>query len=260
MPSSRTTWEGSDALIRSLIALPELGLRTIWLCEKLSSVPPGRTAAGLDDLVSRAQGGHETARAALLPLALAFVRLRETACLWALREEAKHRAYLNLERMLRDNTDPASVLYEQEPRVPDYGSGRELTVGERRSMARRPTRAQVERLLLDPHPLVLAQLFTCPQLTEPDVLRIVTKRPARLPAIEAVVQSSRWMARRRVRLALVLNPGCPHGVALPLVATCPRDDLKLIVQTTTISASLRTVAHELLQRLPPITHQEPALH
>lgn len=260
MPSSPPPWDGSDALIRSLVALPELGLRTTWLCEKLSSLPAGRAAAGLDDLVSRAQGGHEMARAALLPLALAFVRLRETSYLWALREEAKHRAYLSLERMLRDNFGPTPVLYEQEPRVPDYGGGRELTVGERRSMARRPTRTQVERLLLDPHPLVLAQLFACPHLTEPDVLRIITKRPARLPAIEAVVQSSRWMARRRVRLALVLNPGCPHGVALPLIATCPRDDLKLIVRTTTISASLRAVAHELLQRLPPIARQGPTLH
>jgi hypothetical protein len=37
-------------------------------------------------------------------------------------------------------------------------------------------------------------------------------------------QSTRWMSRRRVRMCLILNPGTPHGLALPLVSTCPRDD------------------------------------
>jgi hypothetical protein len=89
-------------------------------------------------------------------------------------------------------------------------------------------------------------------LTEDDVLRIATRRPARLVALELLVNSHRWMARRRVRLSLILNPGTPHHIAQPLIATCPRDDLHLIIGTANLSKTLRATAHEIFSRLPPV--------
>jgi hypothetical protein len=239
-------------LIRSLLALPELRMRTLWLEDRIFSRPLNSLAPILNDIAERAQSTDERAREVIIALALFLAQRGESAIVWALREESKAQALLSLERLLRQGSESHLAEIELEPRVPDYGTGRELSIGERRSLARRPTRLQVDRLLLDPHPLVLEQLFQCPSLTEDDVLRIATRRPARLVALELLVNSHRWMARRRVRLSLILNPGTPHHIAQPLIATCPRDDLHLIIGTANLSKTLRATAHEIFSRLPPV--------
>jgi hypothetical protein len=252
---------GPDAssLIRSLLALPELGMRLGWLGDKLDIESVAHAAAALDELAQLARRGEHEAREALLAVVLFLVEQRDTSLLWALRTRANKRAHLDLERLLRQDPEEPEPAHEAARAVPDFGVGRELTVGERRSLARRPTRTQLERLLDDPHPLVLEQLLACPKLTEADVLRMITRRPPRLGALLAVTRSLRWMARRAVRRALILNPGCPSGVAVPLVGVCPRDDLVSVVAATTLSLTVRTVAHELLARLPPIQSECAAL-
>jgi hypothetical protein len=250
----------ANSLIQSLLALPELRMRVLWLEDRIYSRPTNTLATILNEIAERAQSTDERAREAMLVLAIFIAQRRESALVWALREEARSRSLLSLERMVRERVETHVADVELEPKVPDYGTGRELTVGERKSLARRPTRLQIDRLLLDPHPLVLEQLFQCPALTEDDILRIATRRPARLTALELLVTSSRWMARRRVRMSLILNPGTPHALALPLVSTCPRDDLLLIIGTTNLSKTLRAVAHELYSRLPPVKSVAPHPH
>jgi hypothetical protein len=189
----------------------------------------------------------------MVAVAIFLAQKRDSALVWALRQEASTSSLLGLERLVRERAEKHHADIELEPKIPDYGTGRELTVGERRSLARRPTRLQIEKLLLDPHQLVLEQLFQCPALTEDDVLRLATRRPARLIALELLVHSTRWMARRRIRMSLILNPGTPHGLALPLVTTCLRDDLSLVVSSTNLSTTVRSVARELHVKLPPVS-------
>lgn len=188
----------------------------------------------------------------MLALALLLAKRRDSAWLWALYQVAKQKHLAHLERVLRPAPPAAPSMSPSEPPIPDFGQGRTLSVGERKSLARRPTRSQLERLISDPHPLVVAQLLKAKALTEDDVIVMVTKRPAHGPTLEAVLAAPRWILRKRVRLCLILNPGTPQGMALPFVATCPREDLRLIYQTTTIGAGLRAVAHELYVRLPPL--------
>jgi hypothetical protein len=142
--------------------------------------------------------------------------------------------------------------------VPDYGTGRELTVGERRSLARRPRRGSIEKLLMDPHPLVIRQLLENPSLVEDDVLRLATQRPARGEALQELVGSTHWLCRRRVRLALVLNPGTPPHVAVPLLVVCNRNDLLEVATTTTVPTLLRVAARELLGKRPPLRRADAA--
>jgi hypothetical protein len=236
-----------------LTSLPELGLRVRWVADRLEHLPPAGAAELLDAICEEAGRADAAASEALLAVAVYFASLADATRRDDLAAVAERSRLLGLGRLLRAGPD---VLEQEAPGrelpVPDYGTGRELTVGERRSLARRPTRAQLEKLLGDPHPLVLEQLFTCPKLTEADVVRIATRRPARLEALTVLTRSTRWMSRRRVRLSLLLNPGCPLYIAVPLVHTCVRDELTLVVQNTTLSGTLRTVAHELLEKRPPL--------
>ncbi len=244
-------------LVRSLVGLPELPMRVAWLGEKLSPESAQRWAPLLERLAEQAQSTDPDAREALLALSIVLATRHETAWLWSLREAARSQSLLNLERLVRepprDSDSNQLGLVEIERGVPDYGSGRELTVGERRSLARRPTREQVARLLLDPHPLVLEKLFQSPVLTEADVVKVAARRPATLAAISFIATSPKWMTRRRVKMSVILNPGSPHGLALPYVSTCPREDLQLIIESTTINSTLRGVARELHSRLPPVS-------
>lgn len=244
--------ESASQLISSLLALPELRMRVLWLDDRMFARPLSTMASLLNEIAERAQSTDQRARDAMVAVAVFLAQKRDSALVWALREEAKSNALFGLERLLREPVDEHHPDIELEPRVPDYKTGRELSVGERRSLARRPSRAQIDRLLLDPHPLVLELLFQCPALTEDDVLKIAARRPARLIALEMLANSPRWLARRRVRLSLILNPGTPHGLALPLLTTCPRDDLMLVITSTNLNSTLRSVAHELYSRLPPI--------
>jgi hypothetical protein len=142
--------------------------------------------------------------------------------------------------------------------VPDYGAGRELTVGERRSLARRPQRGVIEKLLLDPHPLVIRQLLENPGLVEDDVLRLATKRPARLDVLQVLSRSAHWLCRSRVRLALVLNPGTPPHVSMPLLMVCNRNDLLEVTTTTTVPKLVRVTARQLLGKRPPLERADRA--
>lgn len=258
-----------ERLVRGVLALPELELRVRRLAE-FSSQPPELCAPVLSGVCEGALVGNARAREALLPLALYLAGLvdwegaPEDPQRRALRTCAERLALWPLERLLRvgpdTSTAEAVALDLTPPAVPDYGVGRELTLGERRSLARRPTRFQLERLLRDPHPMVIEQLLASPKMTEADVLRLATHRPPRRVALATLVRSVRWLSRPRVRLALVLQPSCPLGVSIPLLHTCVRGDLWSVVQDPALPAPLRSAARELVERAPPLGAPSASLH
>jgi hypothetical protein len=246
---------GIEGLLRTILALPTVELRVRSLRESFAA-PPELQGAALDGICAAALQGDTRAREVMLPLALSLAQLAD----WdgagehpdrrKLRELAERRAWWALERLLR-SAPSSEPLSAPELAVPDYGAGRELTVGERRSLARRPPRAQIERLLQDPHPLVVEQLLASPQMTEADVLRLASRRPPHRPGLRILSGSLRWLTRPRVRLALVLQPTCPVEVTVPLLHVCGRRELSSVVRDPALPPLLRSTARELLERSPP---------
>jgi hypothetical protein len=160
---------------------------------------------------------------------------------------------------LRRGTDgPMSGRSRSEPPVPDYGAGRELTVGERRSLARSNNRRVLEKLLRDPHPLVLRQLLGNPRLTEDDVVRLAARRPLHSTIAPTLAECPRWLRRPRVRLTLLLNPGTPEPISMPLLAVCTRPELLEVVHGVDAPLTLRGAAQELLDRSPPLPKGAPS--
>jgi len=251
--------EDTTRLVRSLASFAELTIRVSWLRDQLGRLGPTAFASTLEDVLSLAQAGQAESRQALLAYAILLVVDRRSPALVDLAREAERSALLGLSRLLAP-TPSDSTLPPEDTRAVSDGAGRELTVGERRSLARRPSRRQLERLLSDPHPLVLETLLQCPTLTEADVLRVITKRPARLVAIETIANSPRWLARPTVRIALIQNPGSPQNIALPLLATCLKEDLVSVLDATSLDPVIRNAARETLLRLPPLTPTSVTLH
>ncbi|HEV8549366.1 MAG TPA: hypothetical protein VGQ57_10065, partial [Polyangiaceae bacterium] len=213
----------SDRVCRVVLGLPELGLRVEWLRDYLSATSTSDAAFELERVCEASERSDPNAREAVLALAILFARSPDEPFVARLRTSAEALHLLSLGRLLRRAPPPLrSVPPTNDAPVPDYGGGRELTVGERRSLARAPTRRAFDKLLSDPHPLVIRQLLENPRLTEDDVVRIAARRPARPEAVTAIARTARWLKRPRVRLAILLNPGSPPSVAMPLLAACTR--------------------------------------
>jgi hypothetical protein len=247
-------------LKRVLLSLPDVALRAHWLRDLLSTLPDHEQANLLNALCEESERSDPAAREAVLVVAILFASLGECSLAKRLQREAEGRHLLSLERLLRRAPPPTlSERPAHELPVPDYGAGRELTVGERKSLARSPSRRAFEKLLCDPHPLVIRQLLQNPRLTEADVVRMAARRPARLDVFQAIAQDGRWLRRARVRLAILLNPSAPPAIAMPLLAVCTRGELIEVLHNAESPGVLRSTALELLERRPPLREPEELL-
>jgi hypothetical protein len=245
--------EGAHRLRRVLLSLPDITLRVGWLRAHLSELRDGDAADLLSSLCEDGERADPDSREALLVVAMLLAATGDSPFVERLRQHADERRLLSLSRLLRRGGDaPSSGRSRSEPPIPDYGAGRELTVGERRSLARSNNRKVLEKLLRDPHPLVLRQLLGNPRLTEDDVVRLAARRPLHRAIIETLSESPRWLRRPRVRLTLLLNPGTPEGMSMPLLAVCTRPELLEVGHGVDTPLALRGSARELLERSPPL--------
>lgn len=238
------------SLARTITHVADRALRAGYVRGWIAERDVAEAALVLDEICLGAEQADPTCAEALVAVVEALADDRARDLTTGLREEAAGGALLGLARLLRRPLR----LRPQQPapaKPPDYGTARPLTLGERKALARRPTRAHLEKLLLDPDPMVLETLLSNPRLTEEDVLSVAAKRPGRAPLLAAIARSGKWTVRARVRMALVLNPGVPPEVGVPLVQLLSRPELRLVVQMTDASPPVRAAAHELLQRRPP---------
>jgi hypothetical protein len=237
----------AQSFVRVLLALPDLGQRVAWAKSELVALAAPDAARLLEIVCQDSVRSQPSAREAMVVVAGVVVGLGDCEFVSELRHEAQTQGLGALARVL--GPEPALDANGLEPEVlpiPDYGKGRELTLGERRSLARRPTRASFDRLLADPHPLVIRQLLENPKLTEDDVVRLATRRPAHSAALRELANCPKWLCRSRVRMSILLNPGSSPILTHPLLSVCSRTELREVGRSMHISPELRRVAAEYL--------------
>jgi hypothetical protein len=246
---------GEAPLKQTLAALGEVALRRSWLKERLGGWPATRAASTLNELLLEAEY-EALARQALLSLVSLLVHQPEDDTWASLRASAKERGLLSLDRLLDFQT--LAVTDEPAPNasIPDYGAGRELSLGERRSLARRPSRRLSDRLLSDPHPWVIELLLDNPKLTEDDVVRLSTRRPARITTLVQIVRHDRWLCRNRIRKSVILNPYAPDALAIPLLHLCSRSELAEVKRSAHLPGKVRSIALSLFERRAPLAEVE----
>lgn len=149
------------------------------------------------------------------------------------------------ERALTDlliETPPAKKPEAFELRTPPLDRDREVTLGERRSWARRPDRGTLERILLDPDPGVVRNLLNNPVLVERDVLRLASRRPTTAEVLHELFVHTRWGGRAAVQRALVLNPYAPVDLACGLVALLDLETVRQVRREPIVHPAVRTTA------------------
>lgn len=249
----------AQVLVRATRSLFDAPLRVSYLQDFLRAHDVTVVAYVLEEVCARAEQAEEAAREVLVALVDALHAPGAQEIVQRLREEAAGESLFALERLVRHPTGAhrGSLLPEDpnEDRVPDYGRGRPLTLGERKALARRPDRDTVDRLARDPHPDVIRALLASPRMTEDVVVRLAAKRPCRPDVLIEIARSTRWAHRARVRMALVLNPDTPVEMSVAIAGLLMRQELKLVAETTQISPAVRAVCLEHLERRPPATRE-----
>ncbi len=132
-------------------------------------------------------------------------------------------------------------LAPERPLVP---AGRPLSLGERKALARTNLREQILLLLRDPHPAIVAILLDNPHVTESDVLRIATRRPAVPETLAGLAAHPRWSVRHAVKRALVQNPSTPLADAIRIITTLRVAELAELAADPALAGPLRTHAAE----------------
>jgi hypothetical protein len=249
----------ADALVRGTLSLADGDLRACYIARLARDWPIHALAQALDTVCERAEQAEVTPREALVAIVDALNTQGMDDVVHRLREVAANESLLSLERLIRHPPRLRRATSEVPSRLApqSVGPGRPVTLGERKSLARRPDRDTLQRLLADPHPEVIRRCLRHPRLTEDDVVRLAAKRPGRADIL-AETARSRWVHRPRVRMALVMNPSMPLQVVAPLVGLLLRPELEMAARSPGVAASVRALCLEHLDRRPPVERGGPS--
>lgn len=232
-------------LAQRINALPETTMRGAVLAEGLLGLDTPLAAQVIAIIVTRGRRGGA-------PFELALGGIEELLRSERLPYETLVDLYRELKTLEGDvaalllpGRVPKAILGAPAPRFP---GDRELTLGERKSLARAAPRDAIDRLLRDPEPQVIRLLLRNPRLLERDVVFLAAKRPLGHEVAREILASARWSARYAIRRTLVLNPSVPNEIALRLLGMMVRQHLAEIAEDPALPDVRRNTARRLLDR------------
>ncbi|MDB4966093.1 MAG: hypothetical protein JWN44_1782 [Myxococcales bacterium] len=231
-------------LARRLAALPAAAMRQATLRAILDQLDADAAARLCADLVRRGPDGAPFDVALLALCAILDARdlgYERHAALYA---AARTLANQQLARLLLTAQPPPPGT----PQAAELPGGREITLGERKSLARGRRREVLDRLLRDPDETVLTILLANPRITEADVVRLAARRPTTAGAQRTILRCERFIARYAVKRALVFNPYTPTDLAARLIVLLTRPDQQAVAHDASLNEAVREAAQDALAR------------
>lgn len=229
-----------ERLLRRLAAVPDVSMRVALWREFFDREAPETVLAAVVATLEGMDARRDDARLAYQSLGEFIDGLRGRAyeprrALYEAARMAEHEAVCRL--LL--TPPPAKAATAAELRMDLTAGDRELTLGERRSLARRPDRALLLRLIADPDPGVIENLLQNPHVTEPDVVRMASRRPIAAASLRLVFRHPRWGRMPGVQRALVYNPYTPTEIALGLLPLLDAPMLREVARETAVPEIVR---------------------
>lgn len=238
------------ALIQRVEGVSDRAMLAPVLGEFVHECDDAGLLASLSILTEMSRSGHSGARRVTQELAinaelfssLDYDRVQE---LYAVASDAELQEVAEL--FLSNRHQPRNTVDEAEHENEHFM----LPLGLRKAAARTTDRNVMDRLMRDTNPMVIGVLLNNPRLRERDVVFIAAKRPTKADVLRAVAAHPRWNPRYAVRKALACNPYTPSGVAMRLMATLMRQDLRFIASTSVLADDVREEARRLLAESRP---------
>lgn len=231
----------AEALAAACAQARDLALAAAYVRHELSAMAIVEAAEVVGAAREGAEAGLDRARLLLSVIGLALAPATAHPLREALAQGAAERGDLDTARLLvpiapsSGPDDPTAVALP----IPDFGAGRPLALGERKSLARRRDRNLLARVLRDPHPDVIRVLLRNPALTETDVVRLCARRPVAPDVLREVASAARWIVRYDVRLTLAKNPHTPLEVSVPAALQLRTPDQRVIAASDDLPELLR---------------------
>jgi hypothetical protein len=258
-----TAASSAEAWARKLATLRDHSVQVGWIRSELLRVGAVRAADVLSVVLARAEQREERYAILLLRVSLALssplagpLKSSIAAVADACGQDSLARFLGHVESAEGDNeeadasdSEARGSLQNQNNKdkdkdIPDFGKGRPLTLGERKSLARTHDRALLARVLRDPHPDVIKILLDNPAVVEADVVRLCARRPSRPRVLIEVFLHQRWVLRYRIRLTLALNPFTPEDITLQILPHLSAADLREVRGSSQISERVRQACDE----------------
>lgn len=226
--------ERAESLARKLASLPERAMHWRVLLDALRGGSIEESAELVEAILARPPSGGRRPDVLRLrtlevlageaPVAADGLDYAFRRDLYAAAHARRAESILRHLRSLPERADP-EVLARRLPK--DVAA---IPLGRRRSLAKSDDPLWLEKLALDPDPIVLENLLRNPRTRESDVVRIAALRPIGGESLRRIDAEPRWQASPRIRAAIARNPWCPIDLAMKLVATLATPALREIAE------------------------------
>jgi len=124
----------------------------------------------------------------------------------------------------------------------------QLPLGQKITLARRGPARVAGALLADGHAKVIPVALDNPNVTESQILRVLSREKLPLALIPAIAQHRKWAVIYTVRLALVRHPLSPLATILAYLPEITVSDLRELAAPGIVSESLRKYLQAEVQR------------
>ncbi|MBU1896430.1 hypothetical protein KKB55_01510 [Myxococcota bacterium] len=216
-----------SALMRRLTSVPEVAMREVLWRDYLLQAPAEALCPAIHAMLAKLRARQDPGHLAYLGL----LRLlgHDPSAATRLFEAAEAEGDERVLTLRADDTPSLVAKADELLPIPVFPN-REVTLGERRALARRPDKDVLDKLLSDPDERVIAHLLNNPRIIERDVLKLTSKRPVRAEVLAQVFAHPRWGARPMVQISLVENPYTPVYLAAGLVLMLEAKQLKALLR------------------------------
>jgi len=233
-------------LVRFADQIVDLSLRRHFFVRRIEPLDDEVIAEVLHEIQARALQGDSACKALVssgIDAQLIFETLGKLRVgrIYHAAARQKHTDVCNLFRTIKPVKSPEG----DEESFLKYGLPN-LTVGERASAARSLDPDLLTRVGYDVSPRVIRDLLTNPRLTEKMVVAISARRPNRPEILQVIFESAKWRARPDVRLSLVRNPYTPPQIAMALLPTLKRQELREVLNDGNVHREIREAAEQAL--------------
>jgi hypothetical protein len=238
-----------DRFIDHLLKVKDRGMRAQALVFRLRRLDRHMCFAILSGVLDRSIRRNLAAQEVLLDLtttrplitALGYVDARRIYELAHRRDRPEVARMLLSPESLEGRTKGATDPHSENKHMTD------MALGRRKAMARVRNRLELDRLMHDRHPGVIANLLNNPIITERDVVRVAAMRPTNAEVLTLVFRHRRWISRYRVKVAIALNPFTPIDIALSVLPHLMLPDLRRAATTRTLKEEVRKSAQTLIE-------------
>jgi hypothetical protein len=124
---------------------------------------------------------------------------------------------------------------------------RELTVGEKMTIARTGPRTVIHLLLRENDARILQALLRNPSIMEVDVLILINDEFTSSEILKLVGLDYKWSMRYAIRLALVRNNKTPLPLALSFLSKLRKSDLRALNKTPATRELIKRTAYRILE-------------